>query len=760
MNRIVYGATFCFCLVCLACCFISAQPTYQKTMPSLLNQTLIEKSNDDQFLFVAGILNKNGASVIEVNKLQADDGKIIWQKTYDGHFSNPGLRDIIVHDDGLLLAISDESATKSNAFIYKFDMNGNTQWLRQIGIQNRTQIFDIEQDNNNRIWIAGLQIPGSALDTAAFFITQMYADGHLSEAIKLQYRLWIFHISDDIHKAHRLTWMPDLNKMYANIDCSSPYTIPGIYKDNNGGLSTFPAKNEYIAAFDSLNFMNITELFANVQYMKRASSGRFLVSYYRPDYIKKDTFATLAYFDVKKGLLTYAKKTVNALKIIGTHNENVFVYDDEQHILLKLDSTLNTIWKIKIDRCQQTNNFNAVVNNQGEIFAVRNTGAKTICAKINNEGLITQCPTVNIDDDSYSYLNEENTYLFNIGGKILSYKIQLNLSDSELKVEQKSATSSDLCSATDARFLLPDTICLGDTVFPLPLDTSSNVKHIWQTPDKGYDEAMPAIIFNTIGAFNVEHYTRIVGCADSFSQKIIVIDKPLSLIHDTLICAKDSLLLHLGYQKNAEYFLNEIKTSGEILIKTSGDYKLKIKIGGCEIISNVKVKLNDFELPSIIQDTALCDDLPFRAYLNNHFTDIVWDDKYLQDTFIVYDSEKHTFKGKYSKDKECNFSGFFNVDRKKCTHQNVFFPNVFSPNGDNFNDTFIAEVKNNTELISLKIYNRWGNMVFNSVHFDSGWNGEFNNVSCPQDVYVYSVVYRNTLSNETIVSGGELLLLR
>ncbi|NMB72095.1 MAG: gliding motility-associated C-terminal domain-containing protein, partial [Bacteroidales bacterium] len=51
-------------------------------------------------------------------------------------------------------------------------------------------------------------------------------------------------------------------------------------------------------------------------------------------------------------------------------------------------------------------------------------------------------------------------------------------------------------------------------------------------------------------------------------------------------------------------------------------------------------------------------------------------------------------------------------------------PNVFTPNGDGINDIYIAKNKNHyVQKVDMKIYNRWGNLVFQTSDPDIKWDG-------------------------------------
>lgn len=71
----------------------------------------------------------------------------------------------------------------------------------------------------------------------------------------------------------------------------------------------------------------------------------------------------------------------------------------------------------------------------------------------------------------------------------------------------------------------------------------------------------------------------------------------------------------------------------------------------------------------------------------------------------------------------------------------VFVPDVFTPNldGPRENETFFP-VATNYKSIKMNIYNRWGEKIFETDNINKGWDGNFKNEPCMQDVYVYHIV--------------------
>jgi gliding motility-associated-like protein len=77
-----------------------------------------------------------------------------------------------------------------------------------------------------------------------------------------------------------------------------------------------------------------------------------------------------------------------------------------------------------------------------------------------------------------------------------------------------------------------------------------------------------------------------------------------------------------------------------------------------------------------------------------------------------------------------------------CKNSNLFIPNTFSPNGDGSNDIFYPRGKGLERVILLRIFNRWGEVVFENRNFQvndpaSGWNGTYKGQKPKADVYVY-----------------------
>jgi gliding motility-associated-like protein len=89
----------------------------------------------------------------------------------------------------------------------------------------------------------------------------------------------------------------------------------------------------------------------------------------------------------------------------------------------------------------------------------------------------------------------------------------------------------------------------------------------------------------------------------------------------------------------------------------------------------------------------------------------------------------------------------------------ISMPNVFSPNGDGVNDVFKIKIMGE-ELYELKIWNRWGGLVFESTDPNVMWNGKTNNTGAenPEGTYYYVFKYKLRTQSEQTVRGTITLL--
>lgn len=72
-----------------------------------------------------------------------------------------------------------------------------------------------------------------------------------------------------------------------------------------------------------------------------------------------------------------------------------------------------------------------------------------------------------------------------------------------------------------------------------------------------------------------------------------------------------------------------------------------------------------------------------------------------------------------------------------CNDDVLYIPNVFSPNANGKNDVFKVRSSGIRELNFLRVYDRWGELVFETADQNIGWDGTFGGKQLPPAVYVF-----------------------
>lgn len=110
-------------------------------------------------------------------------------------------------------------------------------------------------------------------------------------------------------------------------------------------------------------------------------------------------------------------------------------------------------------------------------------------------------------------------------------------------------------------------------------------------------------------------------------------------------------------------------------------------------------------------------------------------------------------------DSTCKLLDTFRVTVKQLDPK-FELPNAFSPNNDGVNDLFRVLLQPGLELKAFRVFNRWGELVFEEKETSFGWNGMYKDVAQPVGVYVYYVEIRNLGTGKTNTRSGNVTLLR
>lgn len=99
-------------------------------------------------------------------------------------------------------------------------------------------------------------------------------------------------------------------------------------------------------------------------------------------------------------------------------------------------------------------------------------------------------------------------------------------------------------------------------------------------------------------------------------------------------------------------------------------------------------------------------------------------------------------------------------ERITCPDNYVYVPNAFTPNLDGENDIFKIQSEFAQEINQFQIYDRWGELMFQTDNISEGWDGKYRGLQAPQGVYVYTISLPCLINGRNVKISGDLTLLR
>ena len=91
----------------------------------------------------------------------------------------------------------------------------------------------------------------------------------------------------------------------------------------------------------------------------------------------------------------------------------------------------------------------------------------------------------------------------------------------------------------------------------------------------------------------------------------------------------------------------------------------------------------------------------------------------------------------------------------------LFIPTAFSPNGDAVNSSFRIKIKPDcVKELNLKVFDRWGEVVFETTSPDGSWDGKFKGKELDSGVFVYVLEIMLDTDTELQKFKGNLTLIK
>jgi len=287
-------------------------------------------------------------------------------------------------------------------------------------------------------------------------------------------------------------------------------------------------------------------------------------------------------------------------------------------------------------------------------------------------------------------------------------------------------------------------ICMGEQ-----LNVGANISsanYLWSTGSVSNQLAI-----NATGLYWLE--ATLNGCVHRDSVDVLVKPGPIvSLGADTTLCEDNIVSLDAG-NPGATYLWNTGSVDQQIAVQRKGKYSVRVMVNGCSKIDEITIDYLNKPKFTLGPDQPFCTDMKILLSPAINNVSFKWQDGSVLPSFTA------TNTGVYYLD-ATNVCGSMRdsviVYKGPCK---LIVPNAFTPNGDGKNEIFRAQFGENLIEFSMKIYNRWGQLVFESTSRSTGWDGRIDSKTASAGTYIWAIEYK-TIDGLKGVEKGTVTLIR
>jgi len=374
-------------------------------------------------------------------------------------------------------------------------------------------------------------------------------------------------------------------------------------------------------------------------------------------------------------------------------------------------------------------------------------------------GLITY---INYNDSTYIWREYISTQLITQMITGHQYKVSFNLTNGTGFVSYTKAVNNFGIHFSNNP-LHQDTSEYIAVTPQIEIDTIIYFWNYWQHFSFNYI-ADNSFKYITIGNFRDDPHTLIstygnIG-AYYFIDKIEIIPV-LNIIGDTLLCKGDTASLTATADSIVQW-ATAIKPdsifSTNTTIKVNPAITTTYLAYGATDTASFTVNVVNPPIVNLGNDTTLCNGYSIVLDATQNNATYLWQDNSVNSTYTV------TQQGMYwvtvETYKHCSTSDTVIISYTGCETPEVFIPNSFSPNGDGVNDIFNIKTIAEFSKFELYIYNRWGQLVFETDDAAKAWDGSFKGNTVPIGVYTYFIEATAKTNNEIVKYSGKITVVK
>lgn len=196
---------------------------------------------------------------------------------------------------------------------------------------------------------------------------------------------------------------------------------------------------------------------------------------------------------------------------------------------------------------------------------------------------------------------------------------------------------------------------------------------------------------------------------------------------------------------------------------------LAVSNGFCSDTSSQTFLLENFLKADFVTYEDVCPNEPnkFTNLAQGHIIGYNWD--FGDGTSSSQESPSHIYSGQYITTPyivKCTVTDSFGCENTAQKMIKVYsscylaVPNAFTPNGDGLNDYLYPLNAIKAEKLNFKVYDRWGQLIFQTNYWKRGWDGTYKGTPQPSGVYVWLLTYVDRDSKQPRQMKGTAALIR
>lgn len=407
------------------------------------------------------------------------------------------------------------------------------------------------------------------------------------------------------------------------------------------------------------------------------------------------------------------------------------------------------------------------------------------------------CSRVNVPFDNLSNLvSGSTTYHWNFGDGDTSnlanpthtyaepgtYQVTLRLNDPLSCNITDSITKTVIINISQSDTLPTVSVCLNDSVqIGIAPSIDPNATYTW-IPSSALSNPNVSNPFSSTNTNTL--YTLYYShdyCVDTLKQRVIVFSDSINTTGGAVLCPNDTLMLsatHINAANTVTYSWQPINliasganTANPTVLPTTDTtfYVTATDQNGCVYYDSVFVQvassLGDVSVFAEPDTITFGDTSQITSIYDSSIIDFLWDtDVSLSNLNIpnplAFPRETRIFTLTATDTNGCKLkrSTMVVVLRTPCSDRGLFVPNAFTPNGDGENDVWYVRGYE-IQKVTIAVYDRWGQKMFESNSLNDGWDGTFNGKPLDPSVFGY-YIEGYCVNNEKFSVKGNVTLLK